>query len=113
MENNSSESISAALKILEEAAKQKKDELKKIMSNKYKNLSSLFMENESSLKESLSTAKDHVFDAATHAKEAGVEKVSDMAREVDNGVHQSPWPFIAGSAMFGVLLGFILGRSNK
>ena len=113
MEHASSENIAAALKLLEEAAKQKKDELRTVMSDKYTNLRSLIMEDESSLMKSLTTAKDHALEAATDVKEAGVEKAREIARDLDKGVHQNPWPYIAGSAMVGVLLACILGRSRK
>jgi len=113
MEQKSSENIAAALKLLEEAAKQKKDELRTLMSDKYTNLRSLIMESESSLMESLITAKDHALEAAGDVKEAGVEKAREIARNVDMGVHQNPWPYIAGSAVVGMLLGCILGRSRK
>ena len=113
MEHKSSENIAAALKLLEEAAEQKKDELKTLMSDKYTNLRSLIMENESGLMESLTTAKDHALEAATDVKEAGVEKAREIARDLDKGVHQNPWPYIAGSAMVGVLLGCMASRSRK
>ena len=113
MEHKSSENIAAALKLLEEAAKQKKDELRTLMSDKYTNLRSLILEDESSLMESLTAAKDHALEAATDVKEAGVEKAREIARDVDKGVHQNPWPYIAGSAVVSVLLGYILGRSRK
>jgi len=113
MKRRSSENIGAALKLLEEAAKQKKDELRTIMSDKYTNLRSLILENETSLMESLTTVKDHAFEAATDVKEAGVEKAREVARDVDEGVHQNPWPYIGGSAVVSVLLGYILGRSHK
>jgi ElaB/YqjD/DUF883 family membrane-anchored ribosome-binding protein len=113
MEHRSSENIAAALTLLEEAAKQKKDELRTLMSNKCTNLRSLILENESSLVESLTTAKDRVLDAATDVKDAGVEKARKIARDVDEGVHQNPWSYIAGSAVVGVLIGYILGGSRK
>ena len=113
MEHTSSEKISEALKLLEEAATQKKDELRTLVSDKYTNLRSLILENESNLKESLTAAKDHAFEATTHAKDAGVEKAREIARDVDEGVHQNPWPYIAGSAVVSVLLGYILGRGRK
>ena len=113
MQHRSSENIAAALKLLEEAARQKKDELRTLMSDKCTNLRSLILENESSLAESLTTAKDHVLDAATDVKDAGVEKAREIARDVDEGVHQNPWSYIAGSAAVGVLLGYILGGSRK
>ena len=83
------------------------------MSDKYKNLRSLIMEDESSLMESLTTAKNHALEAATDVKEAGVEKAREIARDVDEGVHQNPWSYIAGSAAVGVLLGYILGGSRR
>jgi len=113
MKRTSNENIAAALKLLEEAAKQKKDELRTLMSDKYTNLRSLIMENESSLMESLTTAKDHALEAATDVKEAGIEKAREIARDLDKGVHQNPWPYIAGSAMVGVLLGCMVSRSRK
>ena len=113
MEHRSSENIAAALKLLEEAAKQKKDELRTLMSDKYTNLRSLILENESSLMESLTAVKDHALGAATDAKEASVEKAREIARDVDQDVHQNPWPYLVESAVVGVLIGYILGQSRK
>ena len=113
MEHTSSESIAEALKLLDEAAQQKKDELRTVMSDKYTNLRSLIMENDSSLMNSLSDARKHAVEAAVHAKDVGVEKAREIARDVDKSVHQNPWPYIAGSAVVGVLLGYILGRNRK
>ena len=113
MKRTGNENIAAALRLLEEAAKQKKDELRTIMSDKYTNLRSLILEDESSLMESLTAVKDHALEAATDVKEAGVEKAREIARDVDKGVHQSPWPYIAGSAAVSVLLGYSLGRRRK
>lgn len=113
MKQKSSESIEAALKLLDEAAKQKKDELVAAMSDRYTHLRKLIMENESSLLKSLATAKHHVDEATTHVKDASVEKACEIARDVDEGIHANPWPYIAGSSLVSVLLGFILGRSRK
>jgi ElaB/YqjD/DUF883 family membrane-anchored ribosome-binding protein len=112
MEHTSSENFAAALKLLEEAAKQKKDELRTVMSDKYTNLKSLIMESESSLMKSLATAKDQAIEATTRVKEVSVEKAREIARDVDKDVHQNPWPYIAGTAVVGVLLGYILGRNR-
>ena len=113
MKRRSSENIAAALTLLEEAAKQKKDELRMVMSDKYTNLRGLIMEHDSSLMNSLSDARKHVVEAAVHAKEVGLEKAREIARDVDKSVHQNPWPYIAGSAVVSVLLGYILGHNRK
>jgi ElaB/YqjD/DUF883 family membrane-anchored ribosome-binding protein len=108
----SNENFAAALKLLEEAAKQKKDELKAVMSDKYTNLRSLILEKEGSFMTSLTTAKDQALEMTAHAREAGVEKTREIAHDVDENVHQNPWPYIAGSALVGVLLGYIMGRNR-
>jgi ElaB/YqjD/DUF883 family membrane-anchored ribosome-binding protein len=113
MEHKSNENISAALKLLEDAAKQKKDELKMVLSDKYTNLRSLIIETDSSLMKLLDNAKDHALESADHFKEAGVEKAHEIVRDVDGSVHHNPWPYIAGAAVLGTLLGVLLRRSAK
>lgn len=107
--NTSSENLAEALKLLEEAAKQKKDELKSVMTDKYTHLRSVIMETESGIVNSVSEAKKHASEIAAHAKDLGVEKV----REVDRSIHSNPWPFIGGTAVISLLFGYILGRSPK
>ena len=113
MEHTSSEKISEALKLLEEAATQKKDELKSAMSDKYTHLRNAIVENERSLVKSLTSAKDHAVEAAIHAKDVGVEKAREIAGDVDKNVHRNPWPYIGGAAVVSLLLGYILGRNRK
>jgi ElaB/YqjD/DUF883 family membrane-anchored ribosome-binding protein len=71
------------------------------------------MESENNLMKSLTTAKEHALEAAAQVKEASVEKAREIACNVDKSVHENPWPYIAGSAVAGVLLGYILGRNRK
>jgi len=109
----SSESIAEALKLLEEAAEQKKDELKNLMSNKCTHLRSVIMEAEGSLARSLADASKHAAEVAAHAKDVSVEKAKEIAGDVDKNVHRNPWAFIGGTAVVSLLLGYILGRSPK
>ena len=113
MEHTSSQNFEDALKLLEEAARQKKDELRSVMSDKYTHLRDLIMEKESGLVKSLTAAKDNALQAAAHAREVGVEKAREIARDVDQSVHRNPWPYIAGAVGAGLLLGYILGRNRK
>ena len=112
MEHTSSENILDALKLLEEAAKQKKDELMAVMSDKYTHLRSLIMEKDSVLK-SLHTHGDCALKAVGHIRDAGCDKARELARDVDDNVRSNPWLYIAGTAGVGLLFGFILGRSRK
>lgn len=111
--NTSSANIAEALKLLEEAAKQKKDELKSVLSDKYTHLKNVIVETEKGLVKSLSNASTHAVETAAHAKEVGVEKARELAGDVDILVRRNPWPYIGGTAVVGLLLGYILGRNRK
>ena len=113
MEHTSNENIAEALKLLEEAAKQKKDELRAVISDKYTHLRNLIVETESNLMTSLTTAKDHALETAAQARKAGLEKAREIGHDVDRSVHQNPWAYIAGTAVAGALFGYMLGRSRK
>jgi len=113
MEHASNEKIAEALKLLEEAARQKKDELKGVMADKYTHLKEAIMETEGTIVKSLSDAGRHALGAATHARDVGVEKAREIAGDVDKHVHHNPWQYIAGTAAVGLLLGYILGRNRK
>lgn len=113
MEHTSSEKLSEALKLLEEAAMQKRDELKSVMSDKYTHLRNVIVETESGLVKKLADAKTHAVDAAIHAKDVTVKKACEIGHDVDESVHQNPWPYLAGAAGVGLLLGYILGRSRR
>ena len=109
----SSENIAEALKLLEHAATQKKDELKSVLSGKYSNLRTLIAENEVNLVNSLAHAKEQALVAVAHAKDVSIEKAREVAHDVDKSVHQNPWPYIAGTAVVGLLFGYVLGRNRK
>ena len=102
MQNTSNEKISEALHLLDEAAREKKDEFKSALSDKYAHL-----------KDAISAAGKHAVETAVHVKDVGAEKAREVARDVDKNVHQNPWPYIAGTAAVGLLLGYILGRNRK
>jgi ElaB/YqjD/DUF883 family membrane-anchored ribosome-binding protein len=111
--NTSSENIAEALKLLEEAAEQKKDELKSVMSDKYTHLRSMIMETEKGVGKTLADAKKQAAEALLRAKELATEKSLEVARKVDQSVHSNPWPYIGSTAVIGLLLGFVLARSRK
>jgi ElaB/YqjD/DUF883 family membrane-anchored ribosome-binding protein len=113
MEHTSSEKIADALKLLEEAALQKRDELKSLMSEKYTHLRHVILESETNLVKSLSDVRKQAVEAAAHARDISVEKAREMADDVDKHVHRNPWPYIGGMAAVGLLLGYILGRNRK
>ncbi len=113
MEHSSSEKIAEALRLLEEAAKDKKDELKSAMSNRYSHLKTAIVEAEHSLVKSVTDAGRHAAEAAAHARDVSVEKAREVAHDVDKSVHRNPWPYLAGTAVAGLMLGYFLGRRRR
>lgn len=113
MERAESDTIEGALKLLDAAAAQKKDELLGVMSDKYAHLKSLLIEKEGGLGKSFAGAKVRAVEAALRAKEVGVEKARALARDMDKKVRDKPWAYIAGAATVSLLLGYILGRNRS
>lgn len=107
-----SEKISEALKLLEEAAKEKKDELRGLVSDKYEHLKKALIETEHSAAESLSAAQKLAAEAIIRAKDVSTKKVKEVATSVDNSVHENPWVYIAGTGVVSLLLGYVLGRKR-
>jgi len=90
--------ISEALDLLNEAAKEKKDELKGLMSDKY-----------SHIREVMTAGVENAHEAFIQ----GQEKVKEIAGDVDKRVHKDPWVYIAGAAAASLLLGYFMGAKRK
>lgn len=95
----STEKLNEALAHLNEAAKDRREELQTLLAGKYTDLKA-------------------AFGGAAHAsadwmKEQGKE-VGDTAKlaasTVDHSVRKHPWYYVGGAALGGLLLGFLLGR---
>lgn len=96
--NGNTGKINGALELLNEAAKEKKDEILKRVTNKY-----------SEFRETMEATKDRA-DAALHAGQVQMKKT---AKEVDRKVRKNPWTFIGAGAAAALIVGFICGRSSK
>lgn len=106
---HSNEKIADALKLLNEAAQEKKSDVASMISDKYESLKQIILDSEKSAEHAFVRGQKRVTDAAVQAKDFGVKK----AKEVDEHVHDNPWPYIGGAALVGILFGYILGRKNS
>ena len=102
MERFEDKRINEALELLNAVARDKKAELKSAMEDKYTDLTSLMV-----------SFRDQVKSRAIDKVEAGKQKVTDVAGDIDESVHRNPWAYICGTAAAALLLGFLLGRSRR
>ncbi len=112
MENTSSstEKLSEALKMLDDAAKSKKAEIQDLLSSKYKNIKETFTGFDS--KDSVEALKKNATEKASRVAEISEDRVKEIATEIDQNVHNNPWPYIGGAAICSLLLGYIMGRKD-
>lgn len=94
--------INEALELLNEVAKDKKAELQEMVTDKYSNL-----------KTALGGIAERWQHQSKEAYDRSREKVKELASEVDENVHKNPWPYIGGTALGFLILGYFLGRSRK
>jgi ElaB/YqjD/DUF883 family membrane-anchored ribosome-binding protein len=106
----STEKISEALKLLEEAAREKKSELQNMLKGRYSTLKEVLTDKEQDIADALGVAKKRALEAAAHATDISSKRAKEMAEELDEQVHENPWPYIGGVAIGALLVGYILGR---
>ncbi len=109
-QNLSAEKIEEALDLLQEAARDKKNELKNLILDKYSELKNTFFDKESELAQNISDTTRHATEGLRHAKQVGQEKIQEAASRVDREVHANPWSYIGGIALGTLILGYMLGR---
>ena len=109
---SNNEKLAEALRLLEDAAKGKKEELRTLVSSKYHNLKDALGEAELDMSAAVAAARKRTMIAAQQAKDVGIVKAKEMAVDVDEQVHENPWPYIGGVAVTALLIGYILGRSK-
>jgi ElaB/YqjD/DUF883 family membrane-anchored ribosome-binding protein len=105
----SNEKITESLHLLEEAAREKKEDVRALISDKYGHLKNAMLDAEHRLADTLTAAGQRAAEAAAQAK----AKAKKTAEAVDESVHENPWPYIGGAALGALLLGYILGRNRK
>ena len=106
---NSSKKFEEALELLNEAAKEKKDEIQNLLGDKYTDIRHLLEQTAAKQKQNLKRMQR----VAGEWAEEGEERIREVASDVDESVHENPWPYIGGVAIGALLLGFILGTSSR
>ena len=101
--------ITEALELLNEAAKEKKDELQGLFTDQYSHIKQVMVAGADQGKQFVDKARHLAQDAIVE----GEEKIKEVASEADKRVHKDPWPYIAGAAVVSLLLGYLMGSKHK
>lgn len=100
--------LTEALDLLNEAAQEKKDELKGLLSDKYTHIKELMTSGVDQGKAAYTKARYFTKVAIEDAE----GKIKEVTEDVNKKVHKDPWVFIAGAAVTAVVVGFFLGRTR-
>lgn len=101
--------IDDALDILNQAAKEKREEFSKILTGKYSHLKGAVLGSVKSQTESFDELRENLEETF---KESG-EILRETTTTLDRQVRENPWPYLSAAAAAGALLGFILSRSKR
>ena len=109
--NSSNKKFEEALHLLNEAAREKKQEIQQLFGDKYTHIRQAVQEAAEDQRQRLNRLRK----SAGEAVELGGERIKQVATDVDERVKENPWAYIGGAAVGALLLGYILGasRNNK
>jgi len=93
------ESLHEALAHLNEAAKESRDEVRKLVNEKYTNV-----------RDALAGAAQSSAGWVREQSAEAADKAKMTATAVDKSVHRNPWAYVGGAAATGFVLGLLIGR---
>ncbi|HTL48398.1 MAG TPA: hypothetical protein VL688_10120 [Verrucomicrobiae bacterium] len=92
--------------LLNEAAKEKKEELYGLIGEKYGQIAEAIQEKAENGLHAVESAKKQLFKALQDEE----EKIFERAKEVDKQAHENPWAFVGAVAFVSFLFGVRFGR---
>lgn len=101
--------LTEALELLNEAAKDKKDEMKELVTDKYSHLREAVATKAEQGKEILKTARHLAQDIALEDR----EKIKEALILADKRVRKDPWLYLGTAAVVSLLLGYVMGSSKR
>ena len=108
MSKATTQKITEALEVLNEAAIDKADELGKLCATKYKELH-----------KAVTAAEHEVVEGVRHGsrrlaelRDAAADEVKETAHNVNRQAHEHPWAAMAPAAAGALAIGFLVGRKT-
>lgn len=101
--------IEEALEFLNSKLEGKRDEIDRLINEKYSNLKEVIRGATDSGKEMMEKTKQTMEEAVGK----GEERAKEMAAEIDKRVHNNPWLAIGIAAASGFLLSYLIGAGKR
>jgi ElaB/YqjD/DUF883 family membrane-anchored ribosome-binding protein len=105
----STDKIAEAFELLNEAAKEKRAEMKELMTDKYSHIKQAILEGTTHGKQIMEKAQHVAQETLVEVKDA----VKKTAIKVDKNVRANPWPYIGTIAAASLILGYFMGSKRK
>ena len=109
METNNSKKFEEALQLLNEAAREKKDEIQSLIGDKYTHIRGVIEQAAVKGRKNFNRVKESTEDWVDEGKDS----LQQVADDLDDRVHENPWAYVGGAAAAALLFGFILGSSSR
>lgn len=111
--NGSGKKLTEALELLNEAAREKKNEIRNLISDRASAIQGAMKD---AVQGAVTEGKEHLKTAEHQVRDVfqeGEEKLEKTVRAADKAVRKSPWKFIGAAALGALTFGFLLGNSKK
>ncbi|MCF6158747.1 MAG: DUF883 domain-containing protein [wastewater metagenome] len=106
---SANEKINRALQLLDEAAREKKEELNHLISEKYSNVREFMNQTAETYKGVIDKTKHSIDEAMI----SGEERIKEMKAGLDQKFHENPWPFLIITSIICLASGFIIGGTKR
>lgn len=107
--NQSSNKFEEALHLLNEAAREKKEEIQNLLNNRYTDIRDVVQDAAKKGRKSYRRVQE---DAEDWLGEGG-ESIREAASELDDHVRENPWAYLGGVAVAALFLGLLIGSSSR
>ena len=101
--------ITDAIELLNEAAKEKRTEIKELMTDRYSHIREAVLEGATQGQKILEKTQDAVQETIDETRETAKK----TAKKVDKRIHEDPWPYLSGVAFASLILGWFMSSKRK